>query len=97
MNTLHTIGIWERLFQFLLFFLRDRCFRVRVGGTFSGFLPQEEGVSRREVSSVSLFSVGINSITLVLPPGVLLTLYVDYFSISLGWASMATVERRLLL
>lgn len=57
--------------------------------------PSEEGVPQDGVLSVTLFAVGINGITLVLLHGVLLTLYVDDFSVSFGRASVAADERRL--
>lgn len=48
---------------------------------------------RGSVLFLMLFAIDINSITSVLPPGLLSTLYVDDFLIFIGEESMASVER----
>ena len=95
MKALHSFGLRGRLPLLLRTFLTGRLFRVRVGNSLSRLVPQEEGVPQGSVLSVTLFAVGINGITSVVPPDVLSTLYVDDFTVSFGATRMALVERRL--
>ena len=91
MKDLHGFVLRGRLPNFILNFLHDRSFKVRVGPTFSDSHPHEC------ILSVTLFSVKINSITQCLKPGVDCSLYVDDFQVFYRSSNMSIIERQLQL
>jgi ribonuclease HI len=95
LNDLHDLGLKGRLPSFILNFLSDREFKVRVGSTLSDIHDQETGVPQGSILSVTLFNIKINSITKCLTPGVDCSLYVDDFLICYRSKHMHTIERQL--
>ena len=79
---LHSMGLRGGLPNFIMSFLSDRKFRVRVGSTFSNLYKQEEGVSHGSILSVTLLNIKTNSITMCLTPGIEDYLHVDDFCIT---------------
>ena len=68
-----------------------------MGSTFSDSHPQEMGVPRGSILSVTLFSVKINSKTQCLTPGIDCSLYVDDFQVCYRSSNMSIIERKLQL
>ena len=81
MNELNDFGIRGHLAYFIVAFLYERQFRVRVGDTFSNSHGQETGVYQGNILSVTLLSVKINNIVNCVCPDVECVLYVDDFCI----------------
>ena len=54
---LHELGLKGRLPNFIINFLSNRHFKVRVGSTLSDLQDQEEGVPQGSILSVTLFSI----------------------------------------
>jgi len=68
---LHSLaGIQGQLPDFISTFLKERCFRVRVGSCLSDLYDQEMGVLQGAILSVTFFILKINSIIKCLPVGV---------------------------
>ena len=92
---LHELGLKGRLPNFIINFLSNRHFKVRVGSTLSDLQDQEEGVPQGSILSVTLFSIKINNIVKNLNPGVDCSLYVDDFVICYRSKHIHTIERQL--
>ncbi|XP_058817364.1 uncharacterized protein LOC131680668 [Topomyia yanbarensis] len=58
-------------------FLTNRRFRVAIGGTFSNFFSEDNGVPQGSVLSVTLFLIAMNSIYRYLPKGIHIFVYAD--------------------
>ena len=97
LKDLHEMGLRGRMPCFIKKFLADRCFRVRIGNTFSNLHKQEMGVPQGSILSVTLFSVKINSIVKCVDNGIDKSLFVDDFAISCRSKNMHTIERKLQL
>ena len=97
LKAIYDTGLRGELPLFIRNFLARRFFQVRVGNTLSERKCQEEGVPQGSVLSVTLFALAINSVSSVIPPDVLHTLFVDDLSISVAGTRMALVERKLQL
>ena len=97
MKDLHDMGFRGKLPLFLLNFLIDREFNVRVGSTLSESHEQEMGVPQGSILSVTLFSIKINSIVKTVHRGVSPSLYVDDFLICYRAKRMENIERQLQL
>ena len=97
LKALHDSGLRGELPLFIEAFLKHRYFYVKVGDTLSERKLQEEGVPQGSVLSVTLFALAINSLSTVIPAGILHTLYVDDLSISFAASRMSTAERQLQL
>ena len=97
LKAIYSAGLRGELPLFIQAFLARRFFKVRVGSTLSDSQCQEEGVPQGSVLSVTLFALAINTVTSVIPPDVLHTLFVDDLSISVAGTRMAMVERKLQL
>ena len=97
LKDLHDLGFRGRLPEFILNFLGDRAFRVRVGSTLSDLHEQEMGVPQGSILSVTLFSIKINAIVKTIQKGVSPSLYVDDYNICYRAKRMATIERHLQL
>ena len=82
---------------FILNFLADRHFRVRVGNHLSRSFPQENGVPQGGVLSVALFAVMINDIGDQLPPVIGRSLFVDDLAVWYSASSTRAVSRQLQL
>jgi len=94
---LHKMGLRGRLPVFIMNFLSDREFRVRIGSTHSDPHPQEMGVPQGSILSVTLFIVKINSIVEVLPDSIHRSLFVDDFTISCTGRTTPVVQRQMQL
>lgn len=94
---LFCLGFRGRLPLFISNFLTDRFFRVRVNNTYSNRHTQEMGVPQGSILSVTLFSLKINSVVNVVPPGIFFSLYVDDLCIGFQGKNMNTVVQRLQL
>jgi hypothetical protein len=75
-------------------FLKARYFRVRLGNVLSARYPQENRVTQRTISSVTLFAIAINGMVNAVGPSVAASLYVDIV-IYYSSRSIVTIERRL--
>ena len=81
LREMHSMGLRGRLPSFIQDFLTDRHFRVRVGGKFSEWFQQLEGVPQGSVLSVACFVVAFNGIVNCLPLSVRNLIYVDDLTI----------------
>ncbi len=75
LRTLHSVGMRGNLPLFILSFLQDRTFRVRVGTAFPRSFSQEEGVLQGSVLSVTLFGLAIHDIANCLPQDIQCTVH----------------------
>lgn len=89
------VGIRGRMFNCIANFLKDRTFQVRLGTTLSASFVQENGVPQGCVLSVTLFLLKINSLSQVIPPNVMHSLYVDDVQISFASCNLSICERQL--
>ena len=92
---LRDIGLRGALPTFLRGFLADRRFRVRVGGSFSSPVCQQEGLPQGSPLSVTMFAIGFNDIVKSVPKDVRCSLYVDDFTLFSSGGSLQDVQRRL--
>ena len=97
LKDLHNMGFKGRLPEFILNFLADREFQVRVGSTLSDPHEQEIGVPQGSILSVTLFSIKINSIVGTAQKGITPSLYVDDYLICYRAKRMETIERQMQL
>ena len=81
LKDVHKIGIMGNLPKFISNFLSNRCFKVKVGSSFSDVYEQEQGVPQGSILSTTLFNIKINNITKCLDDVVNCSLYVDDFLI----------------
>ena len=95
LKAVYECGIRGHLAYFIVNFLRNRQFRVKVVNTYSSVHLQEEGVPQGSVLSCCLFALAINEITTCLPHGVKCSLYVDDFMIYAASRYLPAIERRL--
>ena len=95
LKDLHKAGLRGHLPNFIINFLKERQFRVKIGSTLSDLFRQEVGVPQGSILSPTLFMLKINDITKCLNQGVDSSLYVDDFLISLKGRNMLTTERQL--
>ncbi|WP_143558918.1 reverse transcriptase domain-containing protein, partial [Solemya velum gill symbiont] len=95
LKDLHKLGFRGRLPLFILNFLQDRTFQVRMGSTLSDTFQQEMGVPQGSVLSVTLFSIKINSIVETLSSNITGSLFVDDFSASCRSRNMPSIEKEL--
>ncbi len=79
MKDIHDCGLRGRLPLFILAFLQDRTFQVRVGSVLSELHDQEMGVPQGSILSVTCFSLKINSIVKAIKSNINCSLYVDDF------------------
>ena len=77
LKQLYDWGIRGNLGHFVANFLKDRQFKVAIGGTLSDSFSETNGVPQGSVLSVTLFLVAINSIFGCLPKGVRIFVYAD--------------------
>ena len=82
MKDIRQLGLKGHLPKFILAYLRDRRFRVRLGTTLSEVFEQEEGFPQGGILSVTLFLIKIDSILECLKSNIDPSLFVDDFSIS---------------
>jgi hypothetical protein len=97
---LRTLDHWQikgHLAMFLLNFMANRRFRVRLGTVLSPPRIQENGVPQGSVLSVTLFAIAINGITSRVHRPVQCSLYVDDFAIYHRSQSLPAIERQLQL
>jgi ribonuclease HI len=94
---LFKVGLRGRLTTFVVNFLSNRTFKVKVGTTFSDPFNQEAGVPQGSILSVTLFNLRINSIVSCVPHGIDNSLYVDDFAACTRAKQMRTIERKLQL
>ena len=94
---LYNIGLRGNLPKFIVKFLANRSFRVRVGTAMSETHTLENGVPQGSILSVTLFGIKINSITSCINPAIDNSLFVDDFQIVCRSKSMRTIERKLQL
>lgn len=90
-------GIRGQMGFFLQNFLRDRNFRVRVGGTLSDTFVQNDGIPQGSVMSVALFGLMINDVCDSLSPSIGRSLFVDDLSVFTTTSSAPTLARQLQL
>ena len=97
LKDLHDMGFRGHLPDFILNFLADREFRVRVGSTMSDLHEQEMGVPQGSILSVTLFSIKINNIVKTAQQGISPSLYVDDYCMCFRAKRMEVIERQLQL
>ena len=89
----HKIGLKGNLPKFISNFLSNRCFKVKIGSSFSDVYEQEQGVPQGSSLSPALFN--INNIVKCLDDDVNCSLYVDDFLIRYRSKDMKTIETKL--
>ena len=95
MKDLHEIGMRGNMPTFIENFLKNRTFRVHLGGEKSETYEQEMGVPQGSILSVTLFLLKINSITKAITPNIDKSLFVDDFAIIYSSPNMTTIEKKL--
>ena len=95
LKDIHKIGLKGNLPKFISNFLSNRCFRVKVGSSFSDVYEQEQGVPQGSILSPTLFNIKINNIIKCLDDDVNCSLYVDDFLICYRSKDMKTIETKL--
>ena len=95
LKDIHKIGLKGNLPKFISNFLSNRCFRVKVGSSFSNVYEQEQGVPQGSILSPTLFNIKINNIIKCLDDDVNCSLYVDDFLICYRSKDMKTIETKL--
>ncbi len=92
---IHRMGIRGNLAYFLLEFLSNRTFRVKMGNILSNLFELMEGVPQGGVLSCLLFAIAINGMLSVIPPHILKSLFVDDLSIALKSRCARSAIRRM--
>lgn len=77
LRNLHRWGIRGQMGRFIEDFLRDRTFRVSIGGTLSEIRTMECGVHQGTILAVALFLVRMTEAKNYVPRGVTIKLYAD--------------------
>ena len=97
LSDLHVLGFRGRLPLFIVNFLSDRTFRVRVGASLSDIHSQELGVPQGSILSPVLFSIKINNIVKSVTKDQNSSLFVDDFALAARGKTLAGIERQLQL
>ncbi len=98
MKDINDCGLRGRLPLFILAFLEDRKFQVRVGSVLSELDDKEMGVPQGSILSVTCFSLKINSIVKAIKNNINCSLYIiDDFLICYSGVNMNNIERQLQL
>ena len=95
LKDIHRIILKGNLPKFISNFLSNRCFKVKVGSSFSDVYEQEQGVPQGSILSSTLFNIKINNIVKCLDDDVNCSLYVDDFLICYRSKDMKTIETKL--
>ena len=95
LKDLKELGFVGNLPIFVLNFLEERKFQVRVGNTFSDPFDQEMGVPQGSILSPLLFNIKINKIASMVKNQLDKSLFVDDFSISAKGKSLNVIEKQL--
>lgn len=95
LKTLFNWGIRGHLGYFILNFLTNRRFRVRIGNVLSDFYNQDNGLPQGSVISTTCFLVAINAITNCIKAPVYSSLYVDDLAIFCRGLRQHFVERQI--
>ena len=84
LRDLHDLGLRGRLPEFIVNFLTNRTFKVRMRNTLSQIKLQENGIPQGSILSVTLFTVKIDSIAKLIhqTPRFQVSLYMDDLQIS---------------
>ena len=93
-KNLHDIGLRGRLSNFILNFLSDRFFNVRIGSTLSDTFEQEQGVPQGSILCPTIFNIKINNIANCVNDTDF-SLYVDDFGIFYKSKHLENIEFRL--
>lgn len=93
LKDMQDIGLKGRLPSFVMNFLGNRKFQVRVGSYLSDTYKQEMGVPQGSILSITLFVLKINNIVKCLPAWVRGSLFVDDFLICYRSRNMLSIER----
>ncbi len=96
MKDIYDCGLRGRLPLFILAFLEDRKFQVRVWSVLSELDDKELGVPQGSILSVTCFSLKINSIVKTIKNNINCSLYIDDFLICYSGVNM-NIERQLQL
>ena len=83
-KTLQSWNIQGNMLYFIINFLQDRRFRIKIADTFSEEYSLENGVPQGTVISPTLFIIGINDLPEVIPSPIKKTLFADDLKISIA-------------
>ncbi len=89
------MGIRGHLAQYIIKFLDNRVFRVKLGTSFSEWHKQEEGVPQGSILSVTLFIIKINDIDSEVKDPQMCSLFVDDFALVIRGKRLSIMERHL--
>ena len=95
LREIYSMGLRGCLHSFIQGFLTDRHFRVRVGGEYSGWFQQLEGVPQGSVLSVACFALAFNGIVNCIPPSVRNLIYLDDLTIYFSSTKIPAIVRQL--
>ena len=97
LRKLHQCNIRGSLGKFILNYLRNRRFRVKIGSHRSAYFEQQQGVPQGGVLSCSLFALAINDIVGDVPGDIQKSLYVDDLALYYASSRLPVIERKLQL
>jgi len=92
---LYDAGLRGRLPCFIREFLKDRSFRIRIGGEMSSEMIQETGVPQGSTLSVTLFAIKINSLYKAIPRNLFSSIYVDDIQIAFSHHNAEEMQNEL--
>lgn len=95
LRNLHRWGIRGQMGRFIEDFLKDRTFKVSIGGTFSEVRPMERGVPQGTILAVALFLVRMTEARGYVPRGVTIKLYADDILLMAHGRSEKVVRKRI--
>lgn len=95
LQNLHRWGIRGRMGHYIEDFLRDRTFRVSIGGTLSEIRFMERGVPQGTILAVALFLVRMTEAKNYVPRGVTIKLYADDILLMAHGRSEKVVRKRI--
>ena len=95
LKELHGFGMRGNLPLFIVDFLQDRKFQVKIGDKYSDTYNQEMGVPQGSVLSVTLFLIAINTVLQIMAGQTSTSLYVDDMRISIAGKRLANITRRM--
>lgn len=90
---LESWGLSGRMLNYVRSYLKERHFRVAVGGALSDRMEQTNGVPQGSILAVTLFAIGMNSLFNRIPKGVKIFVYADDILLLVSGLNAKAVRR----